>query len=299
MGFFDVSRALRNRLHFGWMTVSLWLVVLLPFLLFFGLLFKSVPIIQANSIPDLLFSSNWRPLSGEFGFYPFIVSSIWVTCIALLIAGPVCLLTSIHLTQYAKPYVLRIMQPVIDILAGMPSVIYGVWGILVIVPFVGNYLGPLLGKQVSGYSILAGGLVLSVMIIPFILNILIEIFRMVPAGLTEASLSLGATKWQTIKFVVVKKAFAGIISAMGLGLSRAFGETIAVLMVVGNVVRIPDGIFQPGYPLPALIANNYGEMLSIPMYDSALMFSALLLFVVVVVFNFASRLLIIRYEKKY
>jgi len=299
MGLFDVSRTLRNRLHFGWMTASLWLVVLLPFLLFFGLLFKSVPIIEENSIPDLLFSSNWRPLSGEFGFYPFIISSVWVTCIALLIAGPVCLLTAIHLTQYAKPYVLRIMQPVIDILAGMPSVIYGVWGILVIVPFVGNYLGPFLGKQVSGYSILAGGLVLSIMIIPFILNILIEIFRTVPAGLSEASLSLGATKWQTIKFVIVKKALAGIISAMGLGLSRAFGETIAVLMVVGNVVRIPDGVFQPGYPLPALIANNYGEMLSIPMYDSALMFAALLLFVVVVVFNFASRMLIIRYEKKY
>jgi phosphate transport system permease protein len=299
MRFFDVSRALRNRLHFGWMTASLWLVILLPFLLFFGLLFKSALIMQENSITDLLFSSNWRPLSGAFGFYPFIISSIWVTGIALLIAGPVCLLTSIHLTQYAKPYVLRIMQPVIDILAGMPSVIYGVWGILVIVPFVGNYLGPFLGKEVSGYSILAGGLVLSIMIIPFILNILIEIFRMVPAGLSEASLALGATKWQTIKFVIVKKAFAGIISAMGLGLSRAFGETIAVLMVVGNVVRIPDGVFQPGYPLPALIANNYGEMLSIPMYDSALMFAALLLFVVVVVFNFASRMLIIRYEKKY
>ena len=235
-------------------------------------------------------------MSSKFGFLPFIISSLWVTVLSILIAGPVCLLTSIHLTQYAKPYVLKIMHPVIDILAGIPSVIYGVWGILVIVPLVGDYIAPFMGKQTIGYSILAGGLVLSIMIIPFILNILIEIFRTVPVELSEASLSLGATKWQTIKFVTVKKALPGIISALGLGISRAFGETIAVLMVVGNVVKIPSGVFQPGYPLPALIANNYGEMLSIPMYDSALMFAALLLFMVVIVFNFASRMLIVRYE---
>jgi phosphate transport system permease protein len=296
MRLYDISRGLRNRLHFSWMAISLWIVILLPFILFFGLLFKSSLIIQKNPLLELVFSSNWRPMSGEFGFWPFIVSSVWVSGISLFIAVPVCMLTAIHLTQYAKPYVLRIMHPAIDILAGMPSVIYGVWGILIIVPFVGEYLGPFFGKQISGYSILAGGLVLSIMIIPFILNIMIEVFNNVPTGLAEASLSLGATKWQTIKFVIIKKALPGIISAIGLGLSRAFGETIAVLMVVGNVVRIPDGAFQPGYPLPALIANNYGEMLSIPMYDSALMFSALLLFVVVIFFNFISRMLIVRYE---
>jgi phosphate transport system permease protein len=136
------------------------------------------------------------------------------------------------------------------------------------------------------------------MIIPFILNIMLEVFRSIPDELQEAPLSLGASKWQTIKFVLIKKAFPGIISAMGLGLSRAFGETIAVLMVVGNVVKIPSGVFQPGYPLPALIANNYGEMLSIPMYDSALMFAALVLFFIVLVFNLASRILIVRFEKR-
>jgi phosphate transport system permease protein len=217
--------------------------------------------------------------------------------VALLISAPICLLTSIHLTQYAKKWVLKIMHPVIDILAGIPSVIYGVWGILVVVPAISDYIGPFFGKSVSGYSILAGAVVLSIMIIPFILNILIEIFRNIPTELSEASLSLGASKWQTIKFVLVKRAMPGIISALGLGMSRAFGETIAVLMVVGNVTRIPTGLFQPGYPLPALIANNYGEMLSIPLYDSALMLAALILFVVVLVFNFASRLIIIESEK--
>jgi len=279
------------------MLISLTLVMSLPILLLIGLSMKSVLLMEQNSIFTLLFSKEWKPLSGQFGFYPFIISSVWVTVVALLISAPICLLTSIHLTQYAKKWVLKIMHPVIDILAGIPSVIYGVWGILVVVPAISDYTGPFFGKSVSGYSILAGAIVLSIMIIPFILNILIEIFRNIPTELNEASLSLGAGKWQTIKFVLVRKAMPGIISALGLGMSRAFGETIAVLMVVGNVARIPKGLFQPGYPLPALIANNYGEMLSIPLYDSALMLAALILFVVVLIFNFASRLIIIQSEK--
>jgi len=120
----------------------------------------------------------------------------------------------------------------------------------------------------------------------------------VPVELTEASLSLGANKWQTVKLVVLRRAFPGIVAAFGLGLSRAFGETIAVLMVVGNVLAMPNGIFDPGYPLPALIANNYGEMMSIPMYDSALMFAALILLVVVMMSNFLSRSLIVILEKR-
>jgi phosphate transport system permease protein len=279
------------------MFICLLLIFLMPLLLGIGLYLKSAPIFENHSLLDLLFSKDWRPLSGKFGFLPFILSSIYVSILSLLIAGPICLLTSIHLTQYAKSYVLRIMHPIIDILAGIPSVIYGVWGILVIVPLISRYVAPLFGVHVSGYSIIAGAIVLAVMIIPFVLNILIDVFKTIPDELREASLSLGASKWQTIKLVLVKKAFPGIVSAIGLGLSRAFGETIAVLMVVGNVTKIPHGIFQPGYPLPALIANNYGEMLSVPMYDAAMMLSALILFCVVLLFNFASRLMIIRLER--
>ena len=292
-----INRRLHSKLHSSWMLICLILVIILPFVLGIGLFLKSTLLLEKVSIFNLLFSSEWKPLSGKFGFLSFIISSLWVTILALLIAGPICLLSAIHLTQYAKSYVLRIMHPVIDILAGIPSVIYGVWGILVIVPLISKYIGPFFGKEISGYSILSGAIVLSVMIIPFILNILIEVFKTIPDELAEASLSLGASKWQTIKFVLIKKAFPGIVSALGLGLSRAFGETIAVLMVVGNVAKIPKGVFQPGYPLPALIANNYGEMLSIPMYDSALMLAALVLFVVVLIFNFASRLTIIRMER--
>jgi phosphate transport system permease protein len=279
------------------MVVALVFSLLLPVLLIIGLYLKSAPLFQDNTLSSLLFSKSWKPLSGHFGMYPFIISSLWVTVIALLLAGPVCLLSAIHLTQYARPVVLRIMHPVIDILAGIPSVIFGVWGILAIVPFVGNHIGPLFGKSITGYSILSGGLVLAVMIIPFILNILIEVFRTIPEELTEVTLSLGATRWMVVKHVLLRKAFPGIISAFSLGLSRAFGETIAVLMVVGNVTRIPTGALQPGYPLPALIANNYGEMLSIPRYDAALMFAALVLLVIVILFNIISRWMIHKVEK--
>ncbi|NVO18313.1 MAG: phosphate ABC transporter permease subunit PstC [Bacteroidetes bacterium] len=279
------------------MITALVFSLLLPILLIIGLYFKASPLLQDQSLFGLLFSKSWKPMSGQFGMYPFIISSLWVTVIALLLAGPVCLLSAIHLTQYARPIVLRIMHPVIDILAGIPSVIFGVWGVLAIVPFVGDHIGPLFGKSITGYSILSGGLVLAVMIIPFILNILIEVFRTIPEELTEVTLSLGATHWMVIKHVLLRKAFPGIISAFSLGLSRAFGETIAVLMVVGNVTRIPTGALQPGYPLPALIANNYGEMLSIPRYDSALMLAALVLLVIVILFNIISRWLIFRVER--
>ena len=294
---FRIGRHLRSRLHLIWMIISLMIVILLPFILGIGLYIKSTLLLEDKKFGELLFSSDWRPLSGHFGFLTFAISSVWVTVLALLIAGPICLLTAIHLTQYAKNWVLKIMHPVIDILAGIPSVIFGVWGILVIVPFISKVLAPMFGVETSGYTILTGAIVLAVMIIPFVLNILIDVFKMVPDELKEASLSRGASKWQTIKLVLLRKAVPGIISAFGLGVSRAFGETIAVLMVVGNVTKIPSGIFQPGYPLPALIANNYGEMLSIPMYDSALMLAALILFFVVLVFNFLSRVAIVRLEK--
>lgn len=281
-----------------WIRLMVFLVVALPLFITASLLSKSWLILGHISLPELLFSSVWRPLAGEFGFWPFIISSLWVTFIGLSLTAPVCLLSAIFLTYYGSRRLLGFMQPIIDILAGIPSVIYGVWGILVIVPAVGKYLAPMLGYESPGFSIMAGGIVLSVMLIPFVLNILIEIFRTVQHDLLDASLSLGASKWQTIKHVVLRKSFAGMISAFGLGLSRAFGETIAVLMVVGNVVGVPENLFQPGYPLPALIANNYGEMLSIPMFDSALMFAALLLMVVVVVFNMISRRTIIYLESR-
>lgn len=279
------------------MIASLTLLALLPLMLFTGLYMKSFLLLHDYNIFDLLFSREWKPGAGKFGFYPFIIGSIWVTLLAMLISAPICLLSAIYVTQYTRKWFLRVMHPAIDILAGIPSVVYGLWGILVIVPFIGNYLGPLVGAKTMGYSILAGAFVLSIMIIPFILNIMIEIFRSIPDELKESSLSLGATQWQTVKTVMMRKALPGLIAALGFGLARAFGETMAVMMVIGNVVKVPHSIYDPGYTLPALIANNYGEMLSIPKYDSALMFAALILLAVSLFFNLLMHFFISRYNK--
>lgn len=280
------------------MYVFLGVIIALPVILILSLVIKSGNIVQTNSISDLLFSTDWKPFQGKFGFASYIYSSVLVTLLSLIIAVPLCLLTAIYLTYYARSVYLKVMQPLIDILAGIPSIIYGVWGVLIIVPLISNHIAPFFGIESTGYSVFAGAVVLAVMIMPFILNILIEIFKSISKELPESSIALGATKWQTIKFVVLRKAFSGIVSAVVFGLSRAFGETIAVLMVVGNVAQIPRDIFQPAYPLPALIANNFGEMLSIPGYESALMFAALILLVIVMIFNMAARWLISRYEVK-
>lgn len=293
----NLKRTITNRISAGWMLASLGVILLLPLVIAVALSLKSVPLLNFDSILNLLFSSDWSPTKGHFGFLPFIVSSIYVTLLAFVFSAPICLLAAIYLTQFASSKLIKLMHPVIDILAGIPSVIYGMWGILVVVPFVGGWLAALFNVESSGYSILSGGIVLAVMCIPYMLNMLIETFKTVPNGLREAALSMGATQWETVKHVIVKKSRPGIISAFGLGLAKAFGETLAVMMVVGNMVKLGGNPFDAGYPLPALIANNYGEMLSIPMYDSALMFAALILFVVVLIINLVFRYFIYRTQK--
>lgn len=263
-----------------------------------GLYIRSRPILASTSLTNLLFSSSWHPLRGDFGFFPFIIGTLWVTGVAVLIAVPLCILTAIYLSEYAPTRVREWIKPLVDLLAGIPSVVYGIWGVLVIVPIIKDYLAPLAGTFSTGYSILAGGIVLAIMIFPVIIHVCLEVFGSVSRDLREASLSLGATKWQTVKHVVVRKAMPGVIAAVVLGLSRAFGETMAVLMVAGNVARVPSSVFDPAYPLPALIANNYGEMLSVPLYDSALLLASLILLLVVLVFNIISRVILIRVEKR-
>ncbi|MDP4268201.1 MAG: phosphate ABC transporter permease subunit PstC [Bacteroidota bacterium] len=292
-----LNKIIREKINSKLMLTFTILSCLLVVLIFFGLYYKSSPLFTNNSIKDLLFSSEWFPLKGKFGLLPFISSTIWVTLISVIIAIPFSLLTAIYLTEYADKRFVRMINPLIDILAGLPSVIFGIWGVIMIVPFIKNHIAPALGISSGGYCLLAGGIVLAVMILPVIIHVVSEVFRAIPQDLKNASLSLGATQWQTIKYVVIRKSMPGIIAAIVLGLSRAFGETLAVLMVVGNVVKMPHSVFDPAYPLPALIANNYGEMLSIPLYDSALMFSALILFVIVLIFNVISRIILVRIER--
>jgi phosphate transport system permease protein len=264
-----------------------------------GLFLKALPIIKEKSIWVLLSSANWRPFKGEFGFLPYILSTVYVSILAITIALPLSLLTSIYLTSYASRDIRRFFQPFIDVLSGMPSVIYGVWGTLTIVPLIANKIAPRFVEYSSGYTVLAGGVVLAVMILPLLISVLVEVFSSIPVEMTDASLQLGATKWQTVKKVILRKSFPGIIAALVLSVSRAFGETIAVLMVCGNMSLIPHSLFDACYPLPALIANNYGEMLSMPSYESALMLAAFLLFIIIVIFNAISRVTLVQIEKRY
>lgn len=261
-----------------------------------ALVVRAGPIFAGRSLWELLSGRTWLPTQGQFGFLPFILGTLWVTGVAMILAVPPCLLMAIYLAEYAEKSLRNLMKPLIDLLSAIPSVVYGVWGMVAIVPLV-QKLGaavknvPLLhSDNPTGFSILSGGIVLAVMIAPFIIAITYEVLTTVPREAREASLALGATHWQTIKFAVLPQAMPGVLAGVVLGASRALGETMAVLMVVGNVAQVPTSIFDAAYPLPALIANNYGEMLSIPLYDSALLAAALILLSVGLVFNIISTL---------
>src|ERR1700744_2009759 len=291
-------RLLKDKILSKVMLVLTVLSVSVVLVIGIGLYYKSVPVLDNSSWGTLLTSSEWKPLKGLFGFFPFIMGTLWVTGIAIIIALPLCLLSSFYITEYAPARIRKILVPFVNLLSGIPPVIFGVWGVLFIIPLIQDHIAPHFVDFSTGYSVLAGGIVLAVMIFPLIVSIICEVLRTIPQDLRDASSSLGATKWETTKKVVLRKALPGIIAALVLAISRAFGETIAVLMVCGNNAVVPHSVFDPGYPLPALIANNYGDMMSIPLYDSALMFAALLLFIIILLFNIISRVILTRLERR-
>jgi len=278
----------------------MWLVslfsVALVFVIGVTLVERSVPILSSRSLIGLLTTSAWNPTRGEFGLFPFIMGTFMVTGLTLALACPVCLLTAIYLAEYAPRRIHGIIKPAVDVLAGIPSVIFGLWGVLFVVPLIRGYAAAFAGIEITGYSVLAGAVVLSIMVSPILISISEEVITAVPLQLREASSALGATTWQTTKHVVLRKALSGIAAAIVLAFGRAFGETIAVLMVVGNVARVPASVLDPAYPIPALIANDYGEMLSIPLYESALLLAALILVVVISTFNIAARVILAKLE---
>lgn len=270
-----------------------------------ALYLRAGPLLASRPLGAILLGDTWLPSEGEFGLRPFVMGTFWVTIVATVLAAPISLLAAVHLAEYARPRTRAVVKPLIDLLAGTPSVVYGVWGVLVIVPFVARVLGPyaqahfphlpILGAEfTTGYCILSGGVVLAIMVCPVIVSIADETLRAVPAEYREASLALGATRLETVWRVVARKALPGLGAAVVLGVSRALGETMAVLMVVGNVAVAPKSVFDPAYPLPALIANHYGEMMSIPLYAAALLGAGFLLLVIVGLFNVAARLVLLR-----
>jgi len=288
---------LANRAFFTLSALPLVLILVI----LVALMQRSWPILGAGSLWELLTGLVWKPMQGLFGFYPFIIGTIWVTTVAMVLAVPPCLLVAIYLAEYAGTRIKTIMKPLLDLLAAIPSVVYGVWGLVAIVPWVQSSLKPFMSQWLgfiplfnsdnpTGFSIISGSIVLAVMVAPFIIAVTYEVLHTVPEGMRHASLAVGATRWQTIRHAVLPLTLPGIGAGIVMGASRALGETMAVLMVVGNVAKVPGSIFDAAYPLPALIANNYGEMMSIPMYDAALLGAALVLLVMVLIFNIASTL---------
>ncbi len=254
-------------------------------LLLIMLLQRSQFILLQHSVKELLFSSEWDPEKGLFGFLPAIIGTFFVTVISLLIAVPISILSAIYVSEYASKSIKPCFQVFIDVLAGTPSVVYGLCALLVLVPFVRDTMGPLLGVQTTGMCVFTAALVLAIMVFPIIISITVESLRALPLELREQFLSLGATKWQLIETVLLRAAGPGIISGVVLGFGRAFGETMAVAMVIGSKNTLTLSLLSPGQTLPALIVGSFTEMMSVPEHQSALMLVSLVLFGIILLFN--------------
>jgi phosphate transport system permease protein len=249
-----------------------------------------------------LTTSTWDPNAGQFGALPFVYGTCVTSLLALLIAVPLGVAASVFLAEMAPPKVSNILTFLIELLAAVPSVIYGLLGIFILVPIIRTYLVPGLKGALGflsifrgdfyGVSFLSAGLVLSVMVVPFIISVSREVLLAVPVEQREAALALGATKWETTWQVVIPNAMTGIVGSIFLALARALGETMAVTMVIGNTPNIAASLFSPGYSIAAVIANEFAEA-SGDLYVSSLIFLGLALFGLTIIINAVARILIL------
>ncbi len=250
----------------------------------------------------------WDPVVEQYGALSFIYGSVISSLLALLISVPISLGIALFLSEFASKKLKEFLSIIMSLLAGIPSVIYGLWGIFVLAPILRNYIEPFLQKifgfliffqgEPYGLDMLAAGIILSIMITPTISSISKDVFESVPRNLREAGLALGATKWEMIKIAVLKTAKQGVIGAIILGLGRAIGETMAVTMVIGNVHEISLSLFHPSATLASVIANEFAEATT-DLYVSALFKIGLTLFFVTVILNIFAKVLIYSTTKKY
>ena len=248
-----------------------------------------------------LVSSDWDPVNEVFGAMPFIFGTLVSSAIALVIAVPISIATAVYLTELAPPWVRQPLIMFIELLAAVPSVILGLWGIFVMVPWLRDHLFPWLQKAfgflpffkgpIYGVSMLAGGVIVAIMIIPIITSVSREILRSVPGLQREAAYALGATRWEVTRIAVLSYAKRGLFGAVILGLGRALGETMAVTMVIGNTPQIVASLFAPGYTLASVIANEFNEATG-NLYPSALFELGLVLLGVTVLVNAFAQLLL-------
>jgi phosphate transport system permease protein len=249
-----------------------------------------------------LYTSKWDPNAEIFGALPFIYGTCITSFLALLIAIPLGVASAVFLAEMSPPKISNTLTFLIELLAAVPSVIYGLLGIFILLPVIREYLVPALRHTLGflplfqgsfyGVSFLSAGLVLSVMVVPFIVSVSREVLLAVPVEQREAALALGATKWETTWQIVLPYASTGIIGSVFLALARALGETMAVTMVIGNTPTLVASLFSPGYSIAAVIANEFAEA-SGHLYISSLVFLGLVLFGVTIVINAGARLMIL------
>lgn len=273
---------IRKRLNaerlIGWGLLLMALSALSGLAIITTFIFKEgLPIIAKVGVTKFIFSSHWYPLEGEFGILPMIAGSIAVTAGAMVIGLIFGLGCAILLTQYCPPRMVSIIKPAIELLAGIPSVVYGFIGVAILVPLIRDYLGG------PGLSVLAASIVLGVMMLPTITSISVDALRAVPRSYIEGSIALGATEWQTTHMVVVKAARSGIVAAVILGMGRAVGETMAVIMVAGNTLELPHSILDPVRTLTSNIALEMGYAAGD--HRRALFATGVVLFVIIMVLN--------------
>jgi len=256
--------------------------------------------------PSFLVTSTWDPVAEVYGAAPMIFGTLASSLLALLIAVPLALSVAIFLTEFSPRWLRQPVAFLVELLAAIPSVVYGMWGIFVLIPFLRSYIVPAL-KAVFGWtpflqgvfygnSLLAGGVILAIMIVPYIAAVSREVLLAVPTSQREAALAMGATRWEAVRSAVLPYGRAGLIGAIILGLGRALGETMAVTMVIGNRHDIGVSVLQPAYTMAAAIANEFSEATTAT-YQSALMEVGLILFVLTVAVNAIARILIWRVAK--
>jgi phosphate transport system permease protein len=254
---------------------------------------------------QFLTSSEWDPVAGQFGAAPAIAGTIITSLVALALATPLALGGAIFISEFSPAWLRQPLSFFVDLLAAVPSVVYGLWGIFFLVPMLREHLMPFLRDTLHlgatpfftgpayGPSVLAAGLILAIMVLPYIAAVSREVLMAVPRSQREAALALGATRWETITGAVVPYARSGIIGGIILGLGRALGETMAVTMVIGNRHELSASLFAPGYTMASLIANEFSEATS-DLHLSALMAVGFVLFLITLIVNGIARWLVWR-----
>ncbi len=275
------------------LTLSAIIVVVILVAIFFTLLINSLPTLKTLGV-NFLFTKTWDPVADEYGALPFLVGTLITSFLALLISTPFSIAIAIFLGEYFKKGVVaEIFKNLIDLLAGIPSVIYGFWGLFVLVPLV-RILQMKLDIPPYGVGIFTSSLVLAIMILPFSVSLSRQVISMVPNNLKEAAYSLGATRFEVIVKIIIPYTKSGLFAGLLLALGRAFGETMAVTMLIGNMNALPDGIFSPGNTMASVIANEFSEATG-SLYTSALIEMGLFLFVVGTVINIFGKQVIKRF----